>query len=394
MAPFDPTRREFLLYGLLGLGGAFIVGSMGREVLRPYLDEYLGEKEKDALLTKIHKAGLSMHEAMWSKNRGGSVVQCILCPNECVLRPGERGLCRTRINIGGGLKTLVYGLPLSANVDPIEKKPVFHMLPGSTAFSIATAGCVLACKFCQNWQISQASPEDTDNFSLAPADVVAAALRYGSRSVAYTYTEPTAFYEYMLDTAKLVKKAGLKNIMISCGYINPDPLREISEWMDVVKIDLKGFRRRFYKELCGSELDPVLMTLRVLKEKKVLTEVVNLMIPSLNDDPQEISDMIIWIRDTLGPETPLFFSRFHPQFKLLNLPPTPVETLELARKKAMDAGLQYVYIGNVPGHDGENTYCPKCHRLIIQRIGYSIGEVNIRDGACAFCGHPIPGIWS
>jgi len=394
MAPSNPTRRDFLLYGLLGLGGAFIVGSMGREALRPYLDEYLGQKEKSDLLAKIQKAGLSMHEAMWSKNRGAGVVQCILCPNECVLRAGERGLCRTRINIEGGLKTLVYGLPLSANVDPIEKKPVFHMLPGSTAFSIATAGCVLACKFCQNWQIAQASPEDTDNFSLGPADVVAAALRYGSRSVAYTYTEPTAFYEYMLDTAKLVKKAGLRNIMISCGYINPDPLREISEWMDVVKIDLKGFRKSFYKEVCGAELDPVLNTLRVLKEKNVLTEVVNLVVPSLNDDPQGIDDMIVWIRDTLGPETPLFFSRFYPQFKLTNLPPTPVETLEMARNKAMETGLQYVYIGNVPGHDGENTYCPKCHRLIVHRIGYSIGEVNIRDGACSFCRHPIPGIWS
>lgn len=322
-------------------------------------------------------------------------AQCKLCPFRCFLPEGSRGICRVRMNVGGKLRTLVYAQPVSVHIDPIEKKPVYHMFPGSKIFSIATVGCNLRCSFCQNWEISQAYPEQAraSGTIMSPAQVVEAAIENNCQAIAYTYSEPAVFFEYVLDTAKLAKQRGLKNVLVSAGYINPEPLRELAPYLDVVKIDLKGFNQGFYRRVVGGDLEYVLVTLKELHKLNVLTEVVNLVVPTLNDDMGEITRMAEWIYNNLGPDTPLFFSRFGPQYKLANLPATPVETLEEARAIALKAGLRYVYIGNVPGHSGENTYCPRCGKVLIRRYGYAILENNIKNGKCVFCGEEIPGIW-
>lgn len=323
-------------------------------------------------------------------------VQCQLCPFRCFLPEGGRGICRVRMNVGSKLKTLVYAQPVSVHVDPIEKKPVYHMLPGSNILSIATVGCNLRCTFCQNWELSQSYPEQStivDGQILSPEEVVALAIKYNCNSIAYTYSEPIVFYEYVMDTARLAKQKGLKNVLVSAGYINPEPLRELAPYFDVVKIDLKGFNKRFYRKVVGGQLEYVLETLKELKKQNVLTEIVNLVVPGLNDDMGEITQMCEWIYNNLGPDTPLFFSRFTPQYKLNNLPATPAETLGKAREIALQAKLKYVYIGNVAGHMGENTYCPSCDRVLVRRYGYAILANNIRKGCCGFCGEEIPGLW-
>jgi pyruvate formate lyase activating enzyme len=320
-------------------------------------------------------------------------VQCELCPNGCVLDEGQHSRCRARMNKGGVLYSLVYGKPCAVHVDPIEKKPFSHFLPGTTAFSIATAGCVLSCKFCQNWQISQARPEDTDTYDLPPDEVVRKAMFYECRSISYTYTEPTVFYEYMYDTAVIAKKYDIKNTMHSCGYINEKPLRKLSKYMNAANIDLKGFTEDFYNRICNGSLKPVLNSLVVLKQEGVWLEITNLVLPTLNDDMKTIKEMCKWIKKNLGVDTPIHFSRFYPQYKLDNLPPTPLETITEARKTAMDVGLKYVYIGNIR-HEGENTYCPKCKKMLIEREGYFVKQNNIANGKCKFCSTSIAGVWS
>jgi pyruvate formate lyase activating enzyme len=288
----------------------------------------------------------------------------------------------------------VYGNPCAVHVDPVEKKPFYHLLPASTSFSIATAGCNFRCKFCQNWEISQVTPEDTYNYELPPERVVDLAKRAGSRSIAYTYVEPTIFYEYMLDTAKLARKEGILNVCHSNGFINPGPLKELCKFLDAANIDLKGFKEDFYGSMTQGQLAPVLRTLKTLKTEGVHVEITNLVIPTQNDDPDIVGKMCSWIKSELGPDTPVHFSRFYPLYKLRNLPPTPVTTLERNRKIALEAGLEYAYIGNVPGHEAERTYCPQCKKLLIFRQGYSIGEVNLNKGKCRFCGKAISGIWT
>jgi len=320
-------------------------------------------------------------------------VQCELCPNGCILELGQHSKCRARMNKDGTLYSLVYGKPCAVHVDPIEKKPFFHFLPGSTAFSIATAGCVLSCKFCQNWQISQAKPEDTDTYDLPPEKVVSNAVAYKCKSVTYTYTEPTVFYEYMHDTAVIAKKQGIKNTMHSCGYINEKPLRTLSKYMDAADIDLKGFTEDFYSRICSGSLRPVLNSLVILKEEGVWLEITNLVIPTLNDDLNNVREMSRWIVKNLGADVPIHFSRFFPHYKLTNLPPTPLETLEGVRKTAIDAGLKFVYIGNIR-HEGENTFCPKCKKLLIERMGYFVKQNHIANGKCKFCNTGIAGVWS
>ena len=320
-------------------------------------------------------------------------VQCELCPNGCILELGQHSKCRARMNKDGTLYSLVYGKPCAVHVDPIEKKPFFHFLPGTTAFSIATAGCVLSCKFCQNWQISQAKPEDTDTYDLPPEKVVSNAVAYKCRSITYTYTEPTVFYEYMYDTAVIARKQGIKNTMHSCGYINEKPLRTLSKYMDAADIDLKGFTEDFYSRICSGSLRPVLNALVVLKEEGVWLEITNLVIPTLNDDLKNIREMSRWIVKNLGADVPIHFSRFFPHYKLTNLPPTPLETLEAVRKTAMDAGLKFVYIGNIR-HEGENTFCPKCRKVLIERMGYFVKQNHIANGKCTFCNTSIAGVWS
>jgi pyruvate formate lyase activating enzyme len=321
------------------------------------------------------------------------IVQCELCPNGCVLEPNQHSRCRARMNKDGVLYSIVYGKPCAVHIDPIEKKPFFHFLPGTTAFSIATAGCVLSCKFCQNWQISQARPEDTDTYDLPPDKVVSQAMLNGCRSVTYTYTEPTVFYEYMYDTAIIAKKNRVKSTMHSCGYMNEKPLRKLSKYLDAADIDLKSFTEDFYARICSGSLKPVLNSLVVLKEEGVWLEITNLVIPTLNDDMKNIREMCRWILRNLGPDVPLHFSRFFPNYKLNNLPPTPPETLTEARKTAMDVGLRFAYIGNIR-QEAESTFCPKCKKMLIERIGYFVKQNNISDGKCRFCGTSIPGVWS
>ena len=330
----------------------------------------------------------------WQKVKE-NIVQCLLCPRKCVLDVGQRGVCTVRINKDGKLYTLGYGNPVAVHIDPIEKKPFFHVAPGEPVFSLAVAGCNMRCIFCQNWQISQSRPDETQNYNLSPEEVVEKTIKSNCKFIAYTYTEPTVFYEYMLDIVKLAREKGIKNTMHSCGYINAEPLRELLKHMDAVNIDLKGFTEEFYAKIgLLAQLKPVLETLKIIKEDGIWLEITNLLIPGFNDDPKKIKEMCIWIKENLGDEVPLHFSRFIPNYKLQNLPPTPIEKLEEAYKIAKEVGLKYVYIGNVPGHAGENTYCPNCGKIIVKRIGYEILENNINDGKCKFCGYKIAGRWT
>ena len=335
------------------------------------------------------------HAASYWKSMGDNIIQCLLCPRRCVISPGQRGFCQARINRDGVLYTLGYGNPIALHVDPIEKKPFFHVLPGTKAYSIAVAGCNMRCLFCQNWQISQAKPDEVTASEMSPEDIVANAKNSGSRFIVYTYTEPTVFYEYMLDISKLARSRGLRNGMHTCGYINPEPLKELLKYMDAVNVDIKGFNPEFYKKMGAmAEMEPVLDTIKAVKRAGVWLELTNLVIPGQNDDPKEIRRMCEWIKDNVGDEVPLHFSRFMPSFELQNLPPTPIEKLEEAYKIARDVGLKYVYIGNVPGHTYENTYCPRCKKIVVARIGYDILEDNIEDGKCKFCGETIAGLWN
>ncbi|NLI75355.1 MAG: AmmeMemoRadiSam system radical SAM enzyme [Candidatus Riflebacteria bacterium] len=397
------NRRQFLLDLCTIAGAAGIAGLLAEPDLSPNPsarpsprsaapDRFDPAEGRRGLLA-LEQKGFTPREAMFWEKAGGGKVRCLLCPKFCVLRPYERGNCRVRVGLENRLATLVYGRPCSVAVDPIEKKPVFHYLPGSTAFSFATAGCLLSCRYCQNWQISQADPETLDAHDLPPDQVVAAAAREGCRSIAYTYTEPTIFYEYMYDTARLARASGIGNVVVSCGYINPEPLAQLATVLDVMKVDLKGFTERFYRTVCGGTLAPVLATLEGLARTRVLIDVVTLVVPTLNDDEPTMLAMFRWLHERLGPDISLFLSRFHPTFRLRNLPPTPPETLERLRDLAMATGLRYVYLGNVPGHAGESTFCPSCHKVVVGRVGYQLTERNLRDGCCAFCGTRIPGVW-
>lgn len=330
----------------------------------------------------------------WEKSQEDTVVQCKLCPRKCVIQDGGRGFCTVRINKNGILYTLGYGDPVAVHIDPIEKKPFFHVAPGERIFSLAVAGCNMRCLFCQNWQISQAKPDEVDSYSMTPKEIIDATIKNNCKFIAYTYTEPTVFYEYMLDIAKLARQKGIKNTMHSCGYINPEPLRGLLKYMDAVNIDLKGFNEEFYRKMGAfAQLQPVLDTLKTIKQQGVWLEITNLIIPGQNDSPEEIRKMCFWIKENLGDDVPLHFSRFMPAFKLANLPPTPVEKLEEAYRIAKDAGLKYVYIGNVPGLPQENTYCPHCKKLLVSRAGYEVREVNIKYGKCIYCGYKIAGRW-
>ncbi|MEW6262236.1 MAG: AmmeMemoRadiSam system radical SAM enzyme [Thermodesulfobacteriota bacterium] len=320
-------------------------------------------------------------------------VRCELCPRHCRLPEGERGFCRVRENRGGRLMSLVYGNPCAFHLDPIEKNPFFHVLPGTSSLSLATAGCNFQCKFCQSWEISQASPEDVFGFDLPPDKAVDRAASMGARSMAYTFVEPVIFYEYMADVGAEAKKAGLLSLIHSNGFINPAPLLQLVPVLDGANIDLKGFSQEYYQELCGGELKPVLDTLIILKKENLHLEITNLVVPGKNDDPALIGEMCRWIKRELSPDTPLHFARFYPLYKLKGLPPTPVATLEKARAEAVSAGLKYVYLGGVPGHEAANTYCPGCRKMIVRRLGFMIAENHLAEGRCRFCGHRIPGLW-
>ena len=339
-------------------------------------------------------------EARFYEKRDDNRIECTLCTRHCSVGEGDRGYCRVRENRKGVYYTLVYGNPCSGldggMPDPIEKKPLFHFLPGTKAYSIATAGCNVQCLFCQNWQISQSRPDDTFNFELLPNAVIAKAREYKCPSVAFTYSEPTVFYEYMYDTAAAGRKQGIHSVMISNGHMEREPLSKLCDVLSGVKIDLKAFTEDFYRNIVKGRLKSVLATLKLLKEKGMWFEIVYLVIPTLNDKMEEIRAMSKWVKAELGPTVPVHFTAFFPTYKLRNLPNTPPKTVEAARDTAMDVGLKYVYVGNVwraEGHPGESTYCHNCGKRIIHRTGFRVREIRMADGACEFCKTKIPGFW-
>ena len=321
-------------------------------------------------------------------------VRCDLCPRSCEVADRERGYCGVRENRGGTYYTLVWGRLCALNVDPIEKKPFFHFLPGTTALSVATAGCNMECLFCQNWEISQFRPEQVPAYFVSPERLAELAASRRIPSIAYTYNEPVIFYEYMYDSAVAGNQRGVRSVMVSNGYIHQKPMEALCEVLAAVKIDLKAFTESFYKKYTKGELKPVLETLKLLARRKKWFEVVVLLIPTLNDGRKELEELCKWLAGELGPEVPVHFTRYHPTYKLQNLPPTPLRSLERAHEIGRKAGLAFVYIGNVPGHSAESTYCPSCGKPLIQRYGYRILSNNIKDGKCAFCGRVIPGVWS
>lgn len=364
-------------------------------------------------LEKVRESGLSLREAMHYEKLPDGLVRCRLCPSECTLAHGQRGPCKVRANFDGTLHTLVYARPVALANDPIEKKPLFHVLPGTAAFSLSTVGCNLGCVFCQNWETSQVLPEEGQHRlmigaarrqfpgivaspdEVSPAQIVALAQKVGSKSIAYTYTEASVYYEYMYETAKLARDNGLKNLWITCGYLNPKPLRELCEYLDAANVDLKGFTEEFYQTYCKASLEPVLRTLRILKEEGVWFEITNLVIPDANDDPEMVRNMCRWIMKELGPEHPLHFSRFYPHYKLTDRPPTPLETLKECGEIARGEGLHFVYIGNVPEEpDLENTFCPNCKKLLVRRRGFHVAVNKMENGVCSYCGSAVPGVFS
>lgn len=374
------NKRDFIKLSLTGISGMALSGSLLGKGLSPLLPK---QEDKPWKWSK---------EATYYVNTPKG-IKCKLCPQKCTIKEGETGDCHTRTNYGGKLYSMVYGNPCAIHIDPIEKKPLSHFLPGSIAYSIATAGCNLGCLNCQNWTISQKSPQETRNEDVMPEKVVKEAIKYGCQSIAYTYSEPIVFYEYVYDTAKLARLQGIKNVFVSAGYINPEPLHELCSYLDAANIDLKSFSDDIYEMLNAGTLKPVLDALKIFKKEGVWLEITNLVVPTWNDDMEMIKKMSDWLYDNGFDETPLYFSRFHPAYKLQNLSPTPVATIHKARQIAMAAGLKFVYTGNIPGDKGANTYCPHCNKLLIERNGFTIVQNHIKDGKCDRCGTPIPGVW-
>ncbi|MBA7600331.1 hypothetical protein ES703_07381 [subsurface metagenome] len=332
-------------------------------------------------------------EAKYYQPLDGNTVQCQLCFRKCIIQDGGRGFCLARENIRGKLYTLTYGKPVAVHIDPVEKEPLFHMEPGSNTLCVGTASCNLRCKNCINWHIAYKAPEEVEAVPMTAEEVVQTAIDHDVHTICFTYNEPTQQYEYMYDIAKLAKEKGLRATFHSNGEMSPEPMRAILPYVDAVAIDLKAFDPDVYQQLTTGELAPVLDTLKLIKEQGVWLEVVCLIIPTWSDDLEDIKKMCTWIRDNLGEETPVHFSRFFPTCKLAKLSPTPLSTLEQAHDIAREVGLHYVYIGNVSGHAYANTYCPKCGKILVERKGLLIRQNNIVDGRCNFCGHEIPGIW-
>ncbi|KPL02332.1 MAG: hypothetical protein AMK75_02950 [Planctomycetes bacterium SM23_65] len=331
---------------------------------------------------------------MFYTKLGRKNVRCELCPHGCPVPDGGRGICGVRENRGGVYHTLVYDRICSFNIDPIEKKPFYHYLPGTGAVSVATAGCNFSCKFCQNWSISQARPEKVRHQRLTTRQLVDTAVQRRVPTIAYTYNEPVIFYEYMHDTAKLGRTRNVGSVMVSNGFICEKPMRELVKHLTGVKVDLKAFTEKFYRETCGGALQPVLDNLKVVHSTGIHLEIVVLLIPTLNDGAEEIKKMCGWIVKNLGPDVPVHFSRFHPTYQMKNLPRTPVQTVATAREIATGEGVHYAYVGNVAFHPYGHTYCPNCKTRLIERTGYRIGENLVKDGKCPKCQTKIPGVWS
>ncbi len=332
--------------------------------------------------------------ARLSGHTGAQTIRCDACAHRCVIREGRSGICQVRENRNGTLVSLVYGEAVAVHVEPIEKKPFFHVLPGTDAYSISTVGCNFHCRYCQNWEISQAPREGLrlPTRTLPPDQIVREALAAGARSIAYTYVEPTIFLEYALDTARLARAAGLVNVFVTNGYETPETLELLAPVLDAANVDLKAFNDRFYRRVCGARLEPVKETLVAMRRLGIWVEVTTLVIPGENDDPAELAEAADWIARELGPSTPWHLSRFYPAYRMADVAVTPVATLRRAAEIGRQAGLQHVYVGNVPGEDDTDTRCAGCGRVLIRRSGYRIARVALRGGACPDCGATLAGI--
>ena len=373
---YDISKRDFLKRSLALSAGLMCIPC------RPLFSETTSAEQS------IYK-----RVAMYQEETARGIM-CRICPNECVLKEGELSKCNNRKVHNSKLYTMAFGNPCSVNVDPVEKKPLYHFLPGSKAFSIATAGCNLVCLNCQNWTISQTSPDKTRNIDLMPEQVVKEAESNRCSSIAYTYSEPITFYEYVFETATLARNAGIKNIFKSNGYINKEPLKKMCGVIDAANIDLKAFSESTYLKLTGGKLQPVLDSLKVIKDMGVWLEITNLIVPDWTDNPDDIRNMCKWLSENGFKNTPLHLSRFYPLHKLEQLPPTPVEILNNAYRIATEEGLKYVYTGNSPGNEISNTKCPSCNSEIIVRQGYRIATNTIKEGKCYKCGTVIDGVWN
>jgi len=337
---------------------------------------------------------LPASEAGWYRRLAENRVECQLCPRACRVADLERGSCGVRENRGGTYYTLVNGPACTVHRDPIEKKPFFHVLPGSQALSFAAAGCNVECRFCQNWEISQFRPEQVRSVWLPGEELAAAAARTGTPLLAATYSEPVVFWEYVRDAALAARRHEVRMAVVSNGYIQERPLKDVLPYLAAVKVDLKAFTETFYRDVVGGELKPVLKALETIHASRTWLEIVVLVIPTLNDSEAELSALSRWLVATLGPEVPVHFTRFHPTYRLTNLPPTPLATLERAVAAARAAGLHYVYLGNVPGHPDESTRCHACAALLVHRVGFTVKENRLAQGHCPDCGARIPGLWS
>jgi pyruvate formate lyase activating enzyme len=409
------SRREFIISTVragLAAGGACCLFSNSnwlRSILRYSSEVYAAEKISElASLSPIgrywvsttHPEGhcLDCHTPEESgidpeHSHSDMIVKCLLCAQVCTIVNQERGKCRSRMNVDGELRSLVYGRPITIHVDPIEKKPFYHFLPGAQAYSLATSGCPLHCRFCQNWEISQIKPEDYEASYTPPSSVVQGAIDQQAPVIAFTYNEPTVFIEYLVDIAHAAREQSVRSVLVSCGFMNEAPLAEMCSVLDAIKIDLKGFSETFYQEVCSAELKPVLRSIRQIAKSATHLEIVNLVVPTLNDSDAMLGELCDWVVSELGPDVPVHFTRFHPDYQLVNLSPTPIETLQRARNIALEKGMHYPYVGNVPGHEGNHTYCPRCGKLIIERSGFFLSAMHLKNGRCEFCDEPIAGVW-
>jgi pyruvate formate lyase activating enzyme len=407
------SRRQFISKSGLVTGGAWltlsssllledlyayannrIISDYKQELFKnsPVAQYWLSTNAKDENCLSCHASSEIIGKKQFAHEE--TIVKCLLCAQGCIIKENERGKCRARINLSGNLKSLVYGRPIAIHVDPIEKKPFYHFLPGREAYSLATSGCPLSCQFCQNWELSQSKPEDIQVEYTPPEKIVASAQKQKVPIIAFTYNEPTVFTEYLTDIARLAKKQNTKSVLISCGFMNEEPLKMMCEVLDAIKIDLKGFSEDFYSKVCSAELKPVLRSIKQVSRSKTHLEIVNLVVPTLNDSDKMLNDLANWISGEIGPDVPIHFTRFHPEYKLLNLPPTPILTLEHAREIAMSKGIHYAFVGNVPGHESNSTYCPKCKKVVVKRTGMFTTEIHLKNGKCEYCGHTIPGVWN
>jgi len=334
-------------------------------------------------------------EALLYESLKDSKVKCNLCSHRCIIKDGNRGICRVRENRSGKLISLVYGRIIARNIDPIEKKPIFHLSPGSLSYSIATVGCNFKCRFCQNAEIAQ-MPSEQDGMiaghACSPLEIVDDAVKNNCKTIAYTYTEPTVFFEFAYETATLAKKRKIKNVFVTNGYMTPEMLQMASPFLDAANVDLKSYSNDFYKTYCEAKLEPVKETLRLMKSLGIHLEITTLLIPGLNDEVTELEGMAAFIANELGVDTPWHISRFHPTYKMTNRPRTPVETIQKAREIGLKTGLRYVYTGNVPGDAGENTYCHNCGKILVERHGFHIGKNMIKKSRCSFCSAVIDGV--